>query len=167
MRSRFCNILIAIAVNISSFNRSKSCRAISQGFMLLRQPPRGAHTSRFFFNTYVISKLQQKHVYKSSVNRLVSKRAFNTVMERQKQKETKQIKVKTTVRVEPSMSVRGRRVIPASVAAPTAGLKSVKLERNVDGTQSVCCWSSEASVSVPLGEVKALIVIYRLEEFLA
>lgn len=65
------------------------------------------------------------------------------------------------------MSVRGRRVIPASVAAPTAGLKSVKLERNVDGTQSVCCWSSEASVSVPLGEVKALIVIYRLEEFLA
>lgn len=46
-----------------------------------------------------------------------------------------------------------------------AGFKSVKLEGNVDATQSVCCWSSEASVSVSLGEVKALIVIDRLQEF--
>lgn len=126
--------------------------------------PRGAQTSSWFvsFHTYVISKLEQKHIYKSSVNRLVSKRAFNTVMAK---KTKNKIKVKTNVRVKPSMSARGRRFIPASAPVPTAGFKSVKFEGNVDATQSVRCWSSEASVSVSLGEVKALIVIDRLQEF--
>lgn len=91
-----------------------------------------------FFHTYVISKLEQKHIYKSSVNRLVSKRAFNTVMAKKKKPEKKKskIKVKTNVRVKPSVSACGHCFIPVSPPVPMAGFKSVKFEGNVDATQS-------------------------------
>lgn len=60
------------------------------------------------------------------------------------------------------MSVRGRCVTPASAPVPTVGRKSAKLAGNVDATQPVHWCSLEASVTVSLGEVKALIVIDRL-----
>lgn len=66
----------------------------------------------------------------------------------------------------PSMNARGGHFIPEIVPVATAGRRSVKLEGNVDTTLSVHCGSFEASVSVSLGQVKALIVIDRLEKFL-
>lgn len=73
-------------MNASMLNKCNSFGDISQGSMLLYVCPAVPNPAAVcfwvFFPPYLhhISKLEQKHIYNSSVNRFVSKRAFNTVM---------------------------------------------------------------------------------------
>lgn len=83
-RCRFRNILSHRHRSLSVYV-SEICHIGSHGLVYAQ---RCAHQQFFLFvfifHTYLISKLEQNDIYKSSASELVSRRAFNTVMARKK-----------------------------------------------------------------------------------